>query len=135
MIDNSTMASYLYFKQIHVLLAWVSLAGFVVRGIWMAVGSSLLEHRAVRILPHLVDTLLLASAVAMLWMLAPNVPGWLYVKVPGVLIYIVLGSLALKRAPSRKLRLLFLVAALAVFAWVASVAITKSPWGYLTLVL
>ena len=81
------------------------------------------------------DTLLLASAVAMLWILAPNVPKWLYVKLPGVLAYIVLGTFALKRAPSIKARLCFFVAALAVFAWVASVAITKSAWGYFAVLM
>lgn len=130
MIDNSCMASYLYFKQFHVLAAWTSLFGFVLRGIWMLRGSPLLHHRMSRILPHVLDTALLGSALMMVWQLSPNVPGWLYAKIPGVLAYIVLGSFALKRAPTKKARVICLLAAIVVFLWVASVAVTKSAWGY-----
>ena len=123
--------SYAFLKQAHVALALASFLGFLLRVTWMARDSAWMQHRLTRVLPHLVDTLLLATAVGMLWYLSPHIPPWLYVKIPGILAYIVLGSLALKRAPTKRLRLLSFGAASLVFVWIASVALTKSPWGYL----
>lgn len=122
-------------KHLHMLLAVVSLFGFVLRGAWMLRDSPLLQQRVVRVLPHVVDTLLLATAVALAVMSAqyPLVTGWVTAKVVGLIAYIVLGVIALRRGRTRGIRITAFVAALLVFAWIASVAVSKTPAGFLPL--
>lgn len=120
-------------KLLHASLAVISISGFALRWGWMRAGSSLLQHRVTRTLPHVVDTLFLASG---LWLAAilhqyPFVHGWLTAKVLGLLAYIILGSLALKRARTPLAQVLAFSAALLVFAWVTSVARSKSAAGFL----
>ncbi len=124
------MSLYLALKGVHVTCVILSLTGFVVRGAWMMLGSALLDRRWVRVAPHVVDTLLLASAVA-LALLSHQYPGvhdWLTAKVTGLLVYIILGSIALRRGRSRRIRIGFWVAALATFGYIVAVALTRDPF-------
>ncbi len=124
------MSLYLALKGVHVTCVILSLTGFVVRGAWMMGGSALLDRRWVRVAPHVVDTLLLASAVA-LALLSHQYPGvhdWLTAKVIGLLVYIILGSIALRRGRSRRIRIGFWVAALATFGYIVAVALTRDPF-------
>jgi uncharacterized membrane protein SirB2 len=100
---------------------------FLVRGIWMLRGSPMLQQRWVKIVPHIVDTLLLASALAMVFISAqyPFVQNWLTAKVIGLVAYIVLGTIALKRGKTRSVRTYAFIAALLVFSYIVAVAITK----------
>ncbi len=59
------METFLVVKWIHVTAAFVSVGGFVLRGVWMLENSPLFSRRWVRIAPHVVDTVLLASAIAL----------------------------------------------------------------------
>jgi len=120
---------YASLKIVHVSCVAASYALFVVRGIWMMRESSHLQHRWVRIVPHLVDTLLLASAVALAVMSHqyPLANGWLTAKVAGLLIYIGLGTVALKRGRTRRVRVTAWLAAQAVFVYIVAVAITRQP--------
>jgi uncharacterized membrane protein SirB2 len=116
-------------KAIHVVSALLSISGFVLRGIWMLQGSPLLKARATRILPHIVDTLLLGSAIALALRISqyPFVHAWLTAKVLGLLVYIVLGSIALKYGRSRRVRALSYGLALGVFLYIVAVAIARNP--------
>ena len=116
-------------KAVHVGSAILSIAGFVLRGVWMLQGSPLLKARATRILPHVVDTLLLGSAIALALRSAqyPFVHAWLSAKVLALLAYIVLGGIALKYGRSRRVRALSYGMALAVFLYIVAVAIARSP--------
>ena len=120
---------YASLKIVHVGCVAASYALFVVRGIWMMRESSHLQHRWVRIVPHLVDTLLLASAVALAVMSHqyPLANGWLTAKVAGLLIYIGLGTVALKRGKTRRVRITAWLAAQAVFFYIVAVALTRQP--------
>ncbi len=120
---------YASLKIVHVSCVAASYALFVVRGIWMMRESSHLQHRWVRIVPHLVDTLLLASAVALAVMSHqyPLANGWLTAKVAGLLIYIGLGTVALKRGRTRRVRVTAWFAAQAVLFYIVAVAITRQP--------
>lgn len=124
---------YVALKHLHVTCVVLSILGFALRGVWMLVGSALLEHRLTRVLPHVVDSLLLLSAIAMAVMIGqyPFVAGWLTAKVLGLLAYIVLGAVALRRGRTLALRAAALAAALTVYAWIVSVALLKSPAGFL----
>ena len=94
--------NYLLLKHLHVTCVVLSGAGFALRGFWMLRESAMLQHRLVRILPHLVDSLLLGSALWMAWLSSqfPFVQGWLTAKLFGLLAYILLGTMALKRWPT-----------------------------------
>jgi uncharacterized membrane protein SirB2 len=113
--------------KLHIATVLLSLAGFVARGVWMLRGSSLLRARWVRVTPHIVDTLLLASGVGLVFTLHlyPTQQPWLVAKLVALLVYIVLGTIALKRGRTRGVRAGAWVAALAVFFYILAVAFTK----------
>lgn len=123
------MSYYLLVKDLHVASVVLSLAGFVARGGLMLAGSPLLDARFVRIAPHVVDTILLASALWLSWMLRqyPFVHGWLTAKVLGLLAYIVLGAVALRRGRTKAARTWAFAAAVLAAAYVVAVALTKDP--------
>ena len=120
---------YLTLKVVHVACAILSISGFALRGILMLADSPLLAARFARVAPHVVDTVLLASA---LWLAAligqyPFVQGWLTAKVLALILYIALGSIALKRGRARWMRTATLAGALAVMAYIFAVALTRNP--------
>ena len=122
---------YLALKHLHVTCVILSGAGFFLRGLWMLSDSPRLNQRWVRIFPHIVDTILLGSAITMAVISAqyPFVQNWLTAKVIGLLVYILCGAVALKRGKSKATRAVFFGIALLVFAYIASVALTRSPLG------
>lgn len=125
-------ASYTLLKYLHVSCVALSGAGFLLRGIWMMRNSPMLARRWVRITPHVVDTALLASAIALAVMIRqyPLVNSWLTAKTLGLVAYIGLGTIALKRGRTRGLRIAAFCGALLVFAYIIAVAITKSVLPY-----
>lgn len=116
-------------KTLHVSSVAVSYALFFLRGVWMIQGSSLLGQRWVKIVPHVVDTVLLASAVTIaVWSAQyPLQASWLTAKVLALIVYIVLGTIALKRGRTRGVRIAAWLAAQAVFAYIVGVALTRNP--------
>lgn len=102
---------------------------FVLRGIWMLRGSPLLQRHWVRTTPHIVDTALLISAVTLAIQLSisPLSNTWLMSKIVALLLYIALGTIALKRGKTRTIRLSAWVAAQGVFFYIAGVALTHDP--------
>jgi len=124
------MDTYSLIKYIHVGCAVLSVCGFVIRGAWALGDSPRLHHRLVRVLPHGVDTVLLASALLMLYLSSyrPTGSDWLSYKLVGVLLYIGFGMLALRRGRSRVQRASALAAALLMFAYVVAVAVTGQRW-------
>lgn len=125
---------YAFLKFAHVSFAVLTISGFLLRCYWMLTSSALLHHRVARILPHVIDTLLLASGVAMLFMLSlnPFMVDWLVAKFVALLAYIVLGTIALKRGRTRGVRLLAAAAAITVFAYIVGAAVTHSPASWLS---
>lgn len=124
---------YASLKLIHQSAVTLSIAGFVARGAAALSGSAWVRSRAARTLPHLVDTVLLASAIALARMLRlnPLETPWLAAKIVGLLAYIGLGMVALKPTRPRPARLLAWIAALLCFAQIVAIAITKQPLGLL----
>ncbi|MDR5811952.1 SirB2 family protein [Caballeronia sp. LZ019] len=123
---------FLPIRALHMACAGISIAGFVLRWIWMLMDSRLLAARTTKIIPHIVDTLLLVSAIALVAIIGfgPNA-AWLSAKIAGLLVYIVLGTLALKHGRTKGARAVFGVLAIIVFAFIASVARTHDPAGFL----
>jgi uncharacterized membrane protein SirB2 len=120
---------YPLLKLTHVTCVVLSYAGFFLRGIWMIRDSRMLERRWVRVLPHVVDTVLLASAIALAVMLKqyPLAEPWLTAKVAGVVLYIVLGMVALRAGRPKPLRISVWVGAQMVFIYIVLVGLTRSP--------
>jgi len=123
------MLTYSLLKSLHVTFVLLSLGGFVVRGIWMLRASPMLARRWVRITPHVVDTLLLVTGIALAITLhiSPGGQPWLMAKLIGLVAYIVLGAIALRRGRTRPVRAAAFAAALVVFAYIVAVALTKTP--------
>ncbi|MGA7949732.1 MAG: SirB2 family protein [Thiobacillaceae bacterium] len=119
-------------KLIHVSTVAITLPLFVLRGIWMTADSPRLQARWVKILPHVNDTILLASGIGLAVLLRqyPFVNGWLTAKLLALLAYMVLGTIALKRGKTRPIRITAFLLALAVFAYLVAVALTHQalPW-------
>lgn len=120
-------------KYIHVGAATLSISLFVLRAIWMLRSPARLAVRWTRIVPHVIDTALLVSALWLAWHLGTAATrGWLWAKVIALPAYIVLGSIALKRGRTRGVRIAAFAGAVATFAYIVSVAVAKSPLGLLT---
>ena len=127
--------TYLLIKSLHMFSALATLLGFMLRGYWMMSQSDNLELRITRIAPHVIDTIFLLSGIAMVWQLQLNAfsQPWLVAKFAGLIIYVVLGTVAIKRGPTMQIRIIAFVSALAVFAYIAGVAMSKSPASWLAL--
>lgn len=133
MVTDNADVSYLLLKHLHVACVVVSGLGFFLRGILMMRASPQLGARWVRIAPHLVDTMLLGSAIALVALTGqyPWVVGWVAAKVAGLLVYVGFGTMALRRGRTREQRIAWWVAALLSFAYIVSVAVTRDPLGAL----
>ena len=120
---------YPILKMIHVICVAASYVLFLVRGVWMFLGSPWLRKRWVRIVPHLIDTGLLASAIAMAVAIRqyPFSADWLTAKLLALIGYIALGMVALRFARTRRTRLAAWLAAQAVFFYIVAIAITRNP--------
>ena len=127
------MSAYLLAKYLHVGCVILSLGGFAARGALMLAGSPVLNAKLVRVAPHVVDTGLLASALWLSWMLRqyPFVDGWLTAKVLGLVVYIGLGAIALRRGRTKRLRIAAFAGAAATAFYIVSVALAHDPRGLL----
>ncbi len=126
---------YATLKLIHQSAVLLSFSGFLARGLGSLAGAGWVDSRPAKTLPHLIDSVLLASALALAFTLRlnPAATPWLLAKLVALVVYIVLGAMALKPRFSRVSRSAAFVAALATFGYIVSVAITKQPAGFLSL--
>lgn len=121
------MSTYLILKNLHMTCAVLTFLGFSLRGYWMLTESAMLQKKAVKVFPHIVDTLLLLSAImlAVVTGFYPFVYGWVTIKVILLVAYIVLGTFALKRGKTKQSRLVFFIASLAVLLAIFATAAIK----------
>ncbi len=127
------MRMYLIIKYFHTALAALTISGFLLRGFWAVTGSDLLRRRVIRIAPHIIDTLFLAAGIALVVMLDlnPLQHAWLLAKFAGLLAYIGLGMVAMRFGRSREIRIVAFVGAVALFAYIVGVALSKSPASWI----
>lgn len=122
-------------KYIHISCVLISYTLFLLRGLWMLRASPLLQQRWVKVVPHIVDSVLLLSAVTLAARLSisPFSSPWLMAKIIALLLYILLGTLAIKRGRTLKIRLAAWLSAQMVFIYIVSVALTHNPMPWLAL--
>ncbi len=129
------MSGYRLAYSVHVVCVVISASLFVARGAAETAGADWRKWRVLRVAPHFVDTVLLASAVTMVWLLglSPIAQPWLAAKLVGLVCYIGLGMVALRFGGTTKLRRLAFAGALLALAYIVSVAVSRDPRGFLAL--
>jgi uncharacterized membrane protein SirB2 len=122
---------YPQIKFVHILCVILSGSLFTLRGLLMLMRSRYTNHVALRMLSYAIDTTLLTAALMLVTVLHqyPFVQAWLTVKVLLLVLYIVLGVLALRRGRTRNAQITCFLAALLVYAFIISVAMAHNPWG------
>ena len=120
---------FAWLKLIHLGAVLISFTLFFLRGVWLLWDEPQPHPRWTRIVPHVNDTLLLAAGV---WMAVtirqyPLADAWLTAKLAGLVVYIALGTLALRPGRSLRARRAAWLAAQCVFAYIVAVAITRDP--------
>ncbi|MGL4544119.1 MAG: SirB2 family protein [Plesiomonas sp.] len=122
---------YMFLKHLHMTTLAVSVSLLVLRFIWSLCGAKIMQQRWVKIVPHINDTVLLLSGAGLMVVTGfyPFTPHtvWMTEKLLGVVIYILLGFVALKEGKNKVIRLFALLGALGWIWLIAQLAITKTP--------
>ncbi len=133
LINSGIRVVYLFVKKLHVISVLLTISGFALRGYWMLTGSALLNRRLTKVLPPVVDTVLLLSGLIMVVTsgLSPLANPWLAVKLSAVIMYILLGSVALERGRTGNIRAAAFILALLMVFYIVTVALTRNPTAFL----
>ena len=112
---------------IHVLTVLISISGFIFRGYLLFSDSSMFREKWVKIVPHVNDTILLISAITLVYKTGffPMEQPWLMAKLIGLIVYIGLGMVAFRFGKTRNQKMLAWVGAIIVFAYILGLAVTK----------
>lgn len=126
-------AIYPWLLPLHITLVTLSVTLFALRGLGVLTGQDWPMRGWARGLAPVIDSLLLLAGGTLWWLLQlnPAQNHWLLAKLVLLVVYIVLGTLALKRAPTRSAKAFCFVAALAVVGFMASIAMARHPLGLL----
>jgi uncharacterized membrane protein SirB2 len=124
---------YLPLRHLHIGCAVLSIGLFALRGALMLADSPWQGNVVLRYLPHVVDTVLLTSALMLTTIIRqyPFSTGWLTAKVVLLVAYIVLGSIALRRGRTKPVRVAALIGALLAVGYLVTVAQAHHPLGLL----
>ncbi|MBV6273132.1 SirB2 family protein [Alcaligenaceae bacterium CGII-47] len=120
---------YFLVKQLHMSAATLSIILFITRAIWSVTENGLLHKRVVKILPHIIDTVLLVCGVILAIMIGPEQP-WILTKIVLLIVYIGVGTIAIKRGKTRGTRATAALIAVAVFAYIVGVAINHDSLSW-----
>ncbi len=126
---------YPWIKLVHIAAVTASGSLFAIRGLLLILGQPWAMARPVRTLSQAIDTVLLAAAITLTITIGqyPFVDAWLTAKVLLLVVYIALGIRAFRPERSAAARLGYFLAALGVFAFIVSVALTHDPRGVFSL--
>ncbi len=125
---------YPQIKAVHVAAVIASGMLFLLRGFAVQLGAKWAMAAPLRYLSYSIDTVLLTAALMLVTILHqyPFVQGWLTAKVLLLIVYVLLGSFALKRGRTRAVRISCWIAAMLVYLFIVSIARTHSPLGIAT---
>lgn len=118
---------YTALKFTHIACVVLSIAGFIVRGLWMLRDSPWLRNKWVKVVPHVNDTLLLVAGIVLAVRIQqyPFVHGWLTAKILALIAYIVVGAIGLKYGKTRNIRIAAWFGAIVIFLYIVMVALTR----------
>lgn len=119
--------------SLHMTAAMISLMLFIWRGMWVMQYDQQPRPRWMKWLPHVNDSVLFLLGILLMLTIEqyPGSNSWLTFKLTAVVIYILLGMVVMKWAKTRRSRLIALLSALLVFAYIVGVAVTKQPLIFL----
>jgi len=117
-------------KSIHVICALLSISGFIYRGILKLTSPEKLAQKWLKITPHIIDTVLLASAIYLVFAMQyyPSLFNWVTVKIIALVLYIVLGLFTLRFCKTRTGIIISFTLAISMFTYIVFVARTKLIW-------
>ena len=122
---------YMFLKHLHLTTIAISVTLLVLRFIGSMLHASVMQKRWVKIIPHINDTILLLTGVGLIAVTGfyPFTPlsAWLTEKLLGVVIYILLGFVALREGKNKAIRTFALLGALGWIWLIAQMAMTKVP--------
>ncbi|MFL0796786.1 MAG: SirB2 family protein [Cellvibrionaceae bacterium] len=118
-------------KVLHITCAVLSITGFTLRGIFLFYSPHLLQNRITKVVPHIVDTVLLLSGIylVMHWPWA-GLQGWLPYKLLALVLYIALGMMAFRFAGFVLQQKLYWLAAVCTVIYLLGVAVVKQPLSW-----
>ncbi|MEO7067339.1 MAG: SirB2 family protein [Rhodanobacter sp.] len=125
---------YPQIKWVHIACVLASGALFAWRGLLIQLGRvGVAQAAPVRWLSYAVDSSLLIAGLLLVSILpgAMFANGWLSTKLVLLLVYVVLGTLALKRARTPRARRYFYITALLTYLYMLGVARMHHPLGWL----
>lgn len=122
------MPLYSLVKIVHISCVIISLSGFAIRGMLKLSGSGILQNKLVRVLPHIVDTVLLVSAITLVVMsgMYPWLVGWVGVKLIALIAYILAGSIFMRSRQKSAAQYSWFAISLLLAGYIVVVALTKS---------
>lgn len=120
------MLSYSAFKHSHMLFIAISILLFQYRFLLKSLRKNI--PKILKIIPHINDTLLLISAIALVYMSGfnPLNQPWLLAKIIALILYVVFGIMAMKSSGSKSV--IGYVLATFAFAFMVMTAIQKTPF-------
>jgi uncharacterized membrane protein SirB2 len=119
-------------RAVHIGAVLASGALFALRGAGVLAGARWSRAATLRYLSYSIDTVLLTAALMLVSMLPATLFAnhWLTVKLVLLVVYVVIGSFALKRGSSGRVRAICFAAALAVYATMFGIARAHQPLGW-----
>ncbi len=122
-------------KNIHIICAYVTGIGFLLRGILLLMNSPLSKHRLTKVLPHIIDICLLLSGITMAisLSLSPNNQPWLMAKLIALFLYIGFGLLMIRYGKIDTRKWIGLIGGMSIYVYIVGVAHSKSIYSFLSL--
>jgi uncharacterized membrane protein SirB2 len=122
---------YVGLLMLHKLAVLISIIGFFGRGIGHIFEQNWVTKKPVKILPHIVDTLLIVSAFAIVFITGFSFSDpWILAKIIGLVLYVGLGLMAFRFAKTRGMKALYWLLALVVLFYLVAVAMHKQAWPF-----
>lgn len=125
------MSLYLPLKHLHMTAAILSLLFFAIRSYWSVTNSATLQKKVVRVLPHVIDSIFLGCGIALAGMLGQAaLQPWLLSKIVLLIVYILVGSVAIKHGRTAKTRGIAALIAIGIFVYIIGIAMNRSPLSW-----
>lgn len=121
------MTFYETLKLAHISCVVISGSLFIYRYARLSLHPDQALPKALKVLPHINDTVLLSCAIGMLVLIGlnPFTTPWLLAKIVALLLYIVLGAICMRSLPGSRRQSISFVAAISVFAYILLVGLNK----------